>query len=113
MHLAVQKENIEIIKLLLNHRDIDVNAKDDIHHICISNLKLNVVNDFFFFAFEKNLLNMLQMIKSKNYFICILVQLHFLNQNAIFDQIKYIIKLFFLILINLEAKTNIFFFTIL
>lgn len=29
LHLAVEKENIEIIKYLLSHKNIDINAKDD------------------------------------------------------------------------------------
>lgn len=30
LHLAIKRKNIEIIKLLLNHKDININLKDDI-----------------------------------------------------------------------------------
>lgn len=33
MHAAVEKENIELIQLLLNCKDIDINVKDEIQNL--------------------------------------------------------------------------------
>lgn len=48
LHIAVEKENIEVIKLLLNQKEINVNAKDEIN---CENLSIKFVQIFYGFSF--------------------------------------------------------------
>ena len=49
MHLAVEKNNVEIVKLLLKHENIDISIKDDIQYNKIkSSFCYFYFNDFFF-----------------------------------------------------------------
>lgn len=55
LHVAVQNENIDIIQVLLNHKNIDVDITDHIYYMISS----NYISCFMVlcFIFEKHLFN--------------------------------------------------------
>ena len=65
--MACQKKNVEIIKLLIAHNEIDVNVKDDIFHYYDINKIIILYLMVLIFTYGKNQLNMLILKKSKIY----------------------------------------------
>ena len=65
--MACQKKNVEIIKLLIAHNEIDVNVKDDISHYYDINKIIILYLMVLIFTYGKNQLNMLTLKKSKIY----------------------------------------------
>lgn len=53
LHLAVKNENIDIIKLLLDHKSINVNKYDDILYCRLIKFLLIVSHDFNFSSCKK------------------------------------------------------------
>lgn len=65
--MACQKKNTEIIKLLIAHNGIDINAKDDIFHHYDKNKVIILYLMVLILTYGKNQLNMLILKKSKIY----------------------------------------------
>lgn len=53
LHIAVEKENIPIIKLLLSKQDININIKNGIFFDCLLMILLLYMNDFHLFSLLK------------------------------------------------------------
>lgn len=65
--MACQKKNTEIIKLLIAHNGIDINAIDDIFYYYDKNKVIILHLMILIFTYGKNQLNMLTLKKSKIY----------------------------------------------